>query len=46
MPRQTTPPCNRVVTIDRNGYRLKSLSQNKAGLEISQIDYQKGGGTL
>ena len=29
-----------VVTIDRNGYRLKSLSQNKAGLEISQIDYQ------
>ena len=28
-----------VVTIDRNGYRLKSLSQNKAGLEISQIDY-------
>jgi glucosamine--fructose-6-phosphate aminotransferase (isomerizing) len=29
-----------VVTIDRNGYRLKSLSQNRAGLEISQIDYQ------
>jgi glutamine---fructose-6-phosphate transaminase (isomerizing) len=29
-----------VVTIDRNGYRLKSLSQNKAGLEISQIDFQ------
>ena len=31
-----------VVTIDREGYRLKSLTQNKAGLEISQIDYQKG----
>ena len=31
-----------VVTIDRNGYKLKSLSQNKTGLEISQIDYQKG----
>jgi glucosamine--fructose-6-phosphate aminotransferase (isomerizing) len=29
-----------VVTIDRHGYRLKSLSQNKSGLEISQIDYQ------
>ena len=29
-----------VVTIDREGYRLKSLSQNKLGLEISQIDYQ------
>ena len=29
-----------VVTIDRNGYRLKSLNHNKAGLEISQIDYQ------
>jgi glucosamine--fructose-6-phosphate aminotransferase (isomerizing) len=29
-----------VVTIDREGYRLKSLSQNKAGLEISKIDYQ------
>ena len=29
-----------VVTIDREGYRLKSLSQNKAGLEISQIDYE------
>jgi glucosamine--fructose-6-phosphate aminotransferase (isomerizing) len=29
-----------VVTIDRNGYRLKSLSHNQAGLEISQIDYQ------
>jgi glucosamine--fructose-6-phosphate aminotransferase (isomerizing) len=28
-----------VVTIDRHGYRLKSLSQNKIGLEISQIDY-------
>jgi glutamine---fructose-6-phosphate transaminase (isomerizing) len=28
-----------VVTIDRQGYRLKSLTQNKAGLEISQIDY-------
>lgn len=31
-----------VVTIDRQGYRLKSLTQNKAGLEISQIDYQAG----
>ncbi len=31
-----------VVTIDRNGYRLKSLSQNKVGLEISKIDYQSG----
>ncbi len=31
-----------VVTIDREGYRLKSLTQNKAGLEISQIDYQAG----
>ena len=31
-----------VVTIDRSGYRLKSLTQNKAGLEISHIDYQKG----
>jgi glucosamine--fructose-6-phosphate aminotransferase (isomerizing) len=29
-----------VVTIDRQGYRLKSLTQNKLGLEISQIDYQ------
>ncbi len=29
-----------VVTIDRMGYRLKSLTQNKAGLEISQIDYE------
>ena len=29
-----------VVTVDRQGYRLKSLSQNKAGLEISQINYQ------
>src|SRR5271156_2172454 len=29
-----------VVTIDRHGYHLKSLTQNKAGLEISQIDYQ------
>ncbi|MCE0482995.1 MAG: glutamine--fructose-6-phosphate transaminase (isomerizing) [Methylacidiphilales bacterium] len=29
-----------VVTIDRNGYRLKSLTHNKAGLEISRIDYQ------
>jgi glucosamine--fructose-6-phosphate aminotransferase (isomerizing) len=29
-----------VVTIDRQGYRLKSLTQNKAGLEISQIDYE------
>ena len=31
-----------VVTIDRSGYRLKSLSHNKAGLEISTIDYQQG----
>jgi glucosamine--fructose-6-phosphate aminotransferase (isomerizing) len=33
-----------VVTIDRQGYRLKSLTQNNAGpgLEISRIDYQKG----
>jgi glucosamine--fructose-6-phosphate aminotransferase (isomerizing) len=31
-----------VVTIDRSGYRLKSLSHNKTGLEISTIDYQKG----
>jgi len=29
-----------VVTIDRSGYRLKSLSHNESGLEISQIDYQ------
>ena len=29
-----------VVTIDREGYRLKSLTQNKSGLEISQIQYQ------
>ena len=29
-----------VVTVDRHGYRLKSLTHNKAGLEISQIDYQ------
>jgi glucosamine--fructose-6-phosphate aminotransferase (isomerizing) len=35
-----------VVTIDRTGYRLKSLSQNKAGLEISTIDYQKGADEL
>ncbi len=31
-----------VVTIDREGYRLKSLTHNKTGLEISRIDYQKG----
>jgi glucosamine--fructose-6-phosphate aminotransferase (isomerizing) len=35
-----------VVTIDRAGYRLKSLSHNKAGLEISKIDYEKGGDEL
>jgi len=35
-----------VVTIDRSGYRLKSLSQNKTGLEISTIDYQKGADEL
>ena len=29
-----------VVTIDRQGYRLKSLTQNKAGLEISKLDFQ------
>ena len=29
-----------VVTIDRSGYKLKSLSHNESGLEISQIDYQ------
>jgi glucosamine--fructose-6-phosphate aminotransferase (isomerizing) len=32
-----------VVTVDRNGYRLKSLNHsNKAGLEISQVDYEVG----
>ncbi len=31
-----------VVTIDRSGYRLKSLTQNKLGLEISQVEYQPG----
>src|SRR6202044_2278934 len=35
-----------VVPIGRLGYRLKSLSQNKGGLEISQIDYKKGGDEL
>ncbi|HEX4138757.1 MAG TPA: glutamine--fructose-6-phosphate transaminase (isomerizing) [Candidatus Methylacidiphilales bacterium] len=35
-----------VVTIDRTGYRLKSLSHNKTGLEISTIDYQKGADEL
>ena len=30
-----------VVTVDRQGYRLKSLSHNKAGLEISTIDYKQ-----
>jgi glucosamine--fructose-6-phosphate aminotransferase (isomerizing) len=35
-----------VVTVDRTGYRLKSLSHNKAGLEISTIDYEKGGDEL
>jgi glucosamine--fructose-6-phosphate aminotransferase (isomerizing) len=35
-----------VVTIDRHGYRLKSLTQNKVGLEISQIDYQADEDTL
>jgi glucosamine--fructose-6-phosphate aminotransferase (isomerizing) len=29
-----------VVTVDRTGYKLKSLSHNESGLEISQIDYQ------
>jgi glutamine---fructose-6-phosphate transaminase (isomerizing) len=29
-----------VVTIDRTGYRLKSLSHNNSGLEISQIEYE------
>ena len=28
-----------VVTVDRSGYRLKSLSHNEKGLEISQVDY-------
>ncbi len=31
-----------VVTVDRQGYRLKSLTHNKAGLEISQINYDAG----
>ena len=35
-----------VVTVDRTGYRLKSLTQNQAGLEISQIDYQAGDAEL
>jgi glucosamine--fructose-6-phosphate aminotransferase (isomerizing) len=35
-----------VVTIDRNGYRLKSLTHNKAGLEISQVDYRASEDTL
>lgn len=35
-----------VVTIDRKGYRLKSLTKNKAGLEISQIDYHAGDAEL
>ena len=35
-----------VVTIDRHGYRLKSLSQNKAGLEISQIEVQAAAAEL
>jgi glucosamine--fructose-6-phosphate aminotransferase (isomerizing) len=28
-----------VVTIDRTGYRLKSLTHNEKGLEISKVDY-------
>ena len=28
-----------VVTVDRHGYRLKSLTHNAKGLEISQVDY-------
>ena len=35
-----------VVTIDRSGYRLKSLTHNKAGLEISQFDYHANEDTL
>ena len=35
-----------VVTIDRNGYRLKSLTSNKAGLEISQVEYQEAADSL
>jgi glucosamine--fructose-6-phosphate aminotransferase (isomerizing) len=35
-----------VVTIDRHGYRLKSLSQNKTGLEISQIEVQAAAAEL
>ena len=29
-----------VVTVDRHGYRLKSLTHNKEGLEISQVDFK------
>jgi glucosamine--fructose-6-phosphate aminotransferase (isomerizing) len=28
-----------VVTVDRNGYRLKSLTHNAKGLEISKVDF-------
>jgi glucosamine--fructose-6-phosphate aminotransferase (isomerizing) len=35
-----------VVTIDRHGYRLKSLTQNKAGLEISQVEVQAAAAEL
>ena len=35
-----------VVTIDREGYRLKSLTHNKQGLEISQVDYSAGDADL
>jgi glucosamine--fructose-6-phosphate aminotransferase (isomerizing) len=30
-----------VVTVDRTGYHLKSLVQNKLGLEISQIEFRE-----
>src|SRR5277367_3006376 len=35
-----------VVTIDRSGYRLKSLTQNKTGLEISQVEVQAAAAEL
>ena len=35
-----------VVTVDRNGYRLKSLTANKGGLEISQVEYEEAADSL
>jgi glucosamine--fructose-6-phosphate aminotransferase (isomerizing) len=35
-----------VVTINREGYRLKSLTHNKQGLEISQVDYNEADADL